>query len=226
MAADATAAGGAEPPDSGKVHVRHIPRDYEALLRTWNNSAYFYQGLAYALSIGGVVSGLGVTYYVGAGHDSIYATWLGIAGAACAAISGVVRPMQIGNRYRNAWRMLNVCRLRFESDVTVPLSQLCETVARCELIVGDFELGAAEGRIAPEDRPRQRKTKAALRVYEFFLDWHRDTSRETLLELLKGQPDFVNLKDLSQPNLVIVFAQRCAAAVMAAQSGNGFDTHR
>jgi hypothetical protein len=207
---------------------RPIPADYQTLLKTWNWSAFFYQVLAYGLSFVGIVSGIGVTYFVGGGkgleYAATYATALGFLGAVCAAVSGVLRPMQIGNRYRNAWRLLNVSRLRYQSDPSMSPMHLWETVARCELIIGDFELNGAEGRTAPEDRPRNRKTKNALKLFETLLEWHRDTPRETLLQLLSGQPDFATMTELTQPALLVLFAQRSATA--AAMASASVDAHR
>ncbi|CAD6562161.1 hypothetical protein LMG27952_07694 [Paraburkholderia hiiakae] len=213
---------------SKQTKSQRIPKDYKDLLYEWNRAAYVYQGSAYALSLFGIVSGIGVTYFLGGGNKfqyaTAFATGLGFLGAVCAAVSGVMRPMQIGNRYRNAWRTLNVARLRFQLDPLMSPMHLWEAMARGELIIGDFELNAAEGRTAPEDRPRNRKIKLSIKLFESFLEWHRDTPKETLLQLLSGQPDFGTMKDLSQPALLILFAQRSAAA--AAMVAMNSDSHR
>jgi hypothetical protein len=79
---------------------------------------------------------------------------VGFVGAA--GLAGVLRPVQLGNRYRAAWRLLHVGCLCYQYDETVTPTHLADIVARCELVIGDFDLGSKDrGR-----RPRNGHARA------------------------------------------------------------------
>jgi len=63
----------------------------------------------------------------------------------------------------------------------------------------------------------QRSTKAndPLELYDFFHNAYRQTPRERLLDLLAGAPDIAGLRQLDQPALASIYAERCVNAVMA-----------
>lgn len=66
----------------------------------------------------------------------------------------------------------------------------------------------------------QRATKAngPLELYDFFLNGYRHTSRERLLDLMAGAPEIADLRQLEQPALASIYAERCVNGVMATQS--------
>lgn len=67
----------------------------------------------------------------------------------------------------------------------------------------------------------QRTTNAngPLELYDFFHNGFLHTPRERLLELMAGAQDIDNLRQLDQPTLASIYAERCVHGAMAAQSG-------
>jgi hypothetical protein len=63
----------------------------------------------------------------------------------------------------------------------------------------------------------QRSTKAndPLELYDFIHNVYRQTPRERLLEFMTGAPDIADLRQLDQPSLASLYAERCVNAVMA-----------
>ena len=64
----------------------------------------------------------------------------------------------------------------------------------------------------------QRSTHAnsALEVYDFFHESFRRESRERLLEVMANAPDFEQLRNLDQPQLASIHAERMTSAALAA----------
>ena len=64
----------------------------------------------------------------------------------------------------------------------------------------------------------QRSTHAnsALEVYDFFHESFRRESRERLLEVMANAPDFEELRNLDQPQLASIHAERMTSAALAA----------
>jgi hypothetical protein len=61
---------------------------------------------------------------------------------------------------------------------------------------------------------RNTKLKDPLDLYDFFLEAYRQTPRERLLELLAGAPDMEKLRELDQPGLASIYAERSAIAAI------------
>lgn len=58
-----------------------------------------------------------------------------------------------------------------------------------------------------------RRVETPLELFDFFHSNYRDTPREKLIELLEHAPDIERLRNESQEELAIVYAERCAYAV-------------
>jgi len=65
-----------------------------------------------------------------------------------------------------------------------------------------------------EVRQRSTKAKDPLELYDFFHNSYRQTPRERLLEFMAGATDIASLRQLDQPTLASIYAERCVNAVM------------
>ena len=59
-----------------------------------------------------------------------------------------------------------------------------------------------------------KKIKDPLDLYDFFYDTYRNSTKEKLLEFLKGSPDFDLLKNETQQELAIIFCERSVYSIM------------
>lgn len=66
-----------------------------------------------------------------------------------------------------------------------------------------------------EPARRSNQTDNPLELYEFFHNGYKDTSREQLLELLKGASDMSDLQTKEQADLVSIYAERVTLAALA-----------
>lgn len=62
---------------------------------------------------------------------------------------------------------------------------------------------------------RSTKAKDPLELYDFIHNSYRQTARERLLELMVGAPDIEQLRQLDQPTLASIYAERCVNAMIA-----------
>lgn len=56
-----------------------------------------------------------------------------------------------------------------------------------------------------------KNAKDAYELFEFFLDTYQKSTKEKLLEFMRGAPDIETLRQMEQPDLAIEYAERCAA---------------
>lgn len=61
---------------------------------------------------------------------------------------------------------------------------------------------------------RSTKAKDPLELYDFVHNSYRQTPRERLLELIAGAPDMEHLRQLDQPTLASIYAERCVNAMI------------
>lgn len=59
-----------------------------------------------------------------------------------------------------------------------------------------------------------RKIETPLEIFDFIHESYRKTPRETLLKFLEGAPDIDQLREQTQEELAIVYAERCAYATL------------
>lgn len=68
---------------------------------------------------------------------------------------------------------------------------------------------------------RHQKIETPLQLYDFFLEGYRSTPKERLLELMAGAEDINVLKELSQPELASLYAERYATAAWMQLNSHG-----
>jgi hypothetical protein len=91
------------------------PEAIRQLVATWHFSSYAWLIGGYTLSIAGVIFGLAVTSYADT-LDKPKLKRYGFFAAVSAAILTTLNPIQTGNQFRQAWRVLSNAVFTYEFD--------------------------------------------------------------------------------------------------------------
>lgn len=65
---------------------------------------------------------------------------------------------------------------------------------------------------------RSTKTEDPLGLYDFILNSYRETPKERLLEFMATAHDVHELRNLEQPQLASIYAERCVNSIIAQRS--------
>jgi len=90
-----------------------LPSDISSLLATWDSSSIRYLYAGYILVGVGILSGLGVTAFTEM-LPKIWIKILGFLAAGCTAILASYQPIESGNAFRDAWRVLNKASVEYK----------------------------------------------------------------------------------------------------------------
>lgn len=90
-----------------------LPLDIDALLKTWNNSSTLFLVIGYGFLGIGLLCSLGVTVFTDY-LKPLAIKSLGFAAAASTGILAAFHPIEAGNAFRDAWRVLNRASIEFK----------------------------------------------------------------------------------------------------------------
>ena len=92
-----------------------VPSDIEILLKTWNNSSTLFLSIGYGLLGLGLLCSLAITVFTDT-LNPIKIKILGFVAAASTAILAAFHPIEAGNAFRDAWRVLNRAAVQFKTS--------------------------------------------------------------------------------------------------------------
>lgn len=69
-----------------------------------------------------------------------------------------------------------------------------------------------------------RKTEDPYELFEFFMESYQKTSKERLLEFMRGAPDFAILQQMEQVDLAMEYCERCVAMTVNRRTLQKTDT--
>ena len=92
-----------------------LPVEISILLKTWDSSSTMFLILGYGLVGIGILCSLAVGAFA-ATLDNKYIKILGFVSAACTALLAAYHPIDVGNAFRDAWRIMNAASLEYKID--------------------------------------------------------------------------------------------------------------
>jgi hypothetical protein len=123
-----------------------IPPEVLALLETWDASSVRFLVAGYLLVGLGILSGLAVTAFTSTLPNLAIKT-LGFVSAACTGLLAAYHPIEVGNSFRDAWRVLNAASLEYKLDEKKRTAdRLVEAVREGESLIARAQGGSSSGR--------------------------------------------------------------------------------
>jgi len=104
-------------------------------LKSWDRLANIWHFSGVSLSLFGVASGLAITAFTQS-IGELGTRCLGFLAALSPAVLGALKPVDMGNRYRRAWRVLDDATMRFEPGDDASRGALIDAVRKGEDIIG------------------------------------------------------------------------------------------
>lgn len=112
-----------------------LPSDIATLLGVWDASSLRYSYGGYALVTIGVLSSLAVTSFTDA-LSKVSIKVLGFVAAACTALLASFHPIETGNAFRDAWRVLNAAAISYKlNENQRDPAKLVEAMKEGEVII-------------------------------------------------------------------------------------------
>ena len=120
---------------SDLANLRSIPKEINARRALWNRNATLFHGLFVTLTVLGTVAGLAVSAF--ADVVSVMAIrGLGFLAASCSAVVAATSLGRMGDRYREAWRILDLACMKYQADSTRQIGTLLSAIRTGEACIG------------------------------------------------------------------------------------------
>lgn len=137
-----------------------IPAEITSLLAVWDTNAIKYMYAGYILVAVGIVSGLAVTAFA----DKLGTTWvrvLGFVAALCTTVLASFNPIEAGNDFREAWRVLNEASLTYKlNEKDRDPANLVAAVKEGESIISRIPLAKiSDAGVKQKDKPANESQK-------------------------------------------------------------------
>jgi hypothetical protein len=151
--------------------IRDVPKEFLIRRRTWKLSRIAQQTIWILFTIAGILAGLAVTSFAPELQEKGMIRYLGFVSAVSTAILSLFKPIQLADKFLDAWRILDHACLRYKYDPTATIDTLFEAMNRGEKVIGKSSNGQP---ISPSPAPRPDRINGSTREPE---------AKETVKEL-------------------------------------------
>lgn len=144
--------------------IREIPDEFLKRRRTWHLSRITQQGIWILFAIAGILAGLAVTSFAPELQEKGMVRIFGFVSAASTAILSLFKPIQLADKFLEAWRVLDHACIRYKYDPTATIQTLFEAMDKGEKILGTYG-GPSSPNVAPlSDRTEEKVQSSDVKV--------------------------------------------------------------
>jgi len=139
---------GANMAESRVYLPKKVPKEIDSKLRSWSWSARFLRATQVGLGISAIVLSLLATTEVNDSEENYLSKrkeWLMFGAGLSASLYSAFDLGNKSNNTRNAWRILNEAKIRYEEDENFDVNQLIDAYREGEKTIGGLQFKSSDG---------------------------------------------------------------------------------